>query len=61
MTEQELKFMALQIAQQLPADFEDARKLHIYIGELIEQWLYLGDFPGGGGGDIPLIGLFFRR
>jgi hypothetical protein len=55
MSEQELKFMALQIAQQLPADFEDARKLHQFIGELIEQWLYLGDFPGGGGGNNPLI------
>ena len=54
MSEQELKFMALQIAQQLPADFEDARKLHQFIGELIEQWLYLGDFAGGGGNN-PLI------
>ena len=53
MSEQELKFMALQLATQLPEEYEDAKKLHAYIGEIIEQWLYLGNYAGGGGVKTP--------
>jgi hypothetical protein len=40
MTDQELRFMAIQILQQFPAEAVDARRLHALMGELIDMWLY---------------------
>lgn len=40
MTDQDLRFMALNLASQFPEDVNDAIRLHEIIGELITQWLY---------------------
>ena len=40
MTDQELRFMAIQILQQFPAEAIDAKRLHAFMGELIDMWLY---------------------
>jgi hypothetical protein len=41
----DLKMQAIALATQLPDDKETARKVHAYLGELIEQWIFT-DEPG---------------
>lgn len=45
MLDRDLKMQALSLAIHLPDDQETARRVHDYLGELIENWLF-SDGPG---------------
>lgn len=58
MLERDLKMQALSLATQLPDDEATARKVHAFLGELIDQWIFndrLGqsfELPSRPGGNI---------
>lgn len=40
MLERELKHIAMLMASQLPDDLSAARRVHNFLGQLIERWLF---------------------
>lgn len=40
MADKELKALAMQMASLLPDDQKTSRRIHYYLGEIIEGWLF---------------------
>lgn len=40
MLERDYRIMAMQLATQLPDDKDAARRVHAFLGELIENWIF---------------------
>lgn len=40
------RFLAMQLAVQLPRSEEDARHIYILLGKLIDNWVYIKEADG---------------
>ena len=50
MQDQDLKTIALQISTLLPGDHTDATRVITHLQSLVDNWLFLEEKSGGGGG-----------